>query len=38
MGNTEKKRFKKNREKQILKFENEKMERQIIHLKKSYTP
>ena len=36
MGNAEKRRFWNNREKQTLKVENEKRERQIIHLKKNY--
>ena len=35
MGNAEKRRFWKNRGKQILKIENEKMGRQFIHLKKA---
>ena len=34
MGNEEKRRFCNNREKQILKVENKKLERQSIHLKK----
>ena len=34
MGNSEKIIFWNNREKQILKVESEKMERQIVHLKK----
>ena len=37
MGNAEKRRFYNNKEKQILKVKNEKIDRQIIYLKKLHT-